>query len=161
MTGVQTCALPILILLALTVVVVVTQFKQVGIFLDNYPEIREKLNYMFHSAWMLLVIVAVLVVVALCWKFFLRDRLQGRIRSFFHGLKEGVLTIKNVEHKWLFIAHSLFIWLMYFLMFYVCFFCFEFTSHLSILVGLAIFVLSSYGMVAPVQGGVEIGRAHV
>ena len=36
----------------------------------------------------------------------------------------------------------------------VCFFCFEFTSHLSILVGLAIFVLSSYGMVAPVQGGV-------
>lgn len=143
-----------MILLALTVVVVVTQFKQVGIFLDNYPEIREKLNYIFHSAWMLFIVVAVLVVVALCWKFFLRDRLQGRIRSFFHGLKEGVLTIKNVEHKWLFIAHSLFIWLMYFLMFYVCFFCFEFTSHLSILVGLAIFVLSSYGMVAPVQGGV-------
>lgn len=80
-------------------------------------------------------------------------QIAGAYPFFFHGLKEGVLTIKNVEHKWLFIAHSLFIWLMYFLMFYVCF-CFEFTSHLSILVGLAIFVLSSYGMVAPVQGGV-------
>ena len=39
-------------------------------------------------------------------------------------------------------------------MFYSSFFCFEFTSHLSMLVGLTIFVLSSYGMVAPVQGGV-------
>ena len=47
---------------------------------------------------------------------------------------------------------------MYFLMFYVCFFCFQFTSHLGILVGLTIFVLSSYGMVAPVQGG--IGAWH-
>ena len=47
---------------------------------------------------------------------------------------------------------------MYFLMFYVCFFCFQFTSHLGALVGLTIFVLSSYGMVAPVQGG--IGAWH-
>ena len=76
-------------IMALTVVVVVTQFKQVGIFLDNNPEIREKLNYMFHSAWMLFIVVAVLVVVALCWKFFLRDRLQGRIRSFFPWFERG------------------------------------------------------------------------
>ena len=47
---------------------------------------------------------------------------------------------------------------MYFLMFYVCFFCFGFTSHLGILVGLTVFVLGSYGMVAPVQGG--IGAWH-
>ena len=73
-------------------------------------------------------------------------------------MKEGLLTVKDVDNKWLFIAHSLFIWLMYFLMFYVCFFCFQFTSHLGILVGLTIFVLSSYGMVAPVQGG--IGAWH-
>lgn len=43
-------------------------------------------------------------------------------------------------------------------MFYVCFFCFEFTSGLGPLVALTIFVLSSYGMVAPVQGG--IGAWH-
>ena len=43
-------------------------------------------------------------------------------------------------------------------MYYVSFFCFEFTSGLGPLVALTIFVLSSYGMVAPVQGG--IGAWH-
>lgn len=147
-----------IILLSLTLVVVVTQFKQVGIFLDNNEEIKAKLEMMLHSTWMLGVLLGVVVFAFLFWKFFLKNRLQGRIRAFFHGLKEGLLTVKDVKHKWLFVGHSLFIWLMYFLMFYVCFFCFQFTSHLGLLVGLTIFVLSSYGMVAPVQGG--IGAWH-
>lgn len=147
-----------IILLSLTVVVVITQFRQIGIFLDNNKEIKDKLEALFHSSWMLLFVVVLVVVTIVVWKFFLKDRLQGKIRSFILGLKEGLLTVKDVKCKWLFIAHSLFIWLMYFLMFYVCFFCFQFTSHLGILVGLTIFVLSSYGMVAPVQGG--IGAWH-
>lgn len=147
-----------LILLALTLVVVITQFQQLGIFMDNNPQIKEKLEILFHSAWLGFVLVGMVILVILVWKYFLKNKLQGRIRSFFHGLKEGLLTVRDVRHKWLFVAHSLFIWLMYFLMFYVCFFCFEFTSHLGILVALTIFVLSSYGMVAPVQGG--IGAWH-
>jgi hypothetical protein len=47
---------------------------------------------------------------------------------------------------------------MYYLMLYVAFFSFDFTSHLSVLAGLTTFVLGSYGMVAPVQGG--IGAWH-
>lgn len=147
-----------IILLGLTLIVVVTQFKQIGIFLDNNQDIKLKLERIFHSSWLLLILAVGLIVLILFWKFFLKDRLQGKIRSFFMGLKEGLLTVKDVKHKWLFVGHSLFIWLMYFLMFYVCFFCFQFTSHLGVLVALTIFVLSSYGMVAPVQGG--IGAWH-
>ncbi|MDF1546427.1 MAG: lysylphosphatidylglycerol synthase domain-containing protein, partial [Bacteroidales bacterium] len=66
--------------------------------------------------------------------------------------------IKNLEKKWLFIAHSFFIWIMYFLMIYVTFWSFEFTSHLSLLTGLTIFVMASFGMVAPSPGG--IGTWH-
>lgn len=147
-----------IILLALTLTVVATQFKQVGIFLDHNPEIKSNLVNLFHSSWMLLIAAVVAVGAVLLWKFFLKKRLRGRIRSFLEGLKDGLLTVRNVRHKGLFIMYSLFIWLMYFLMFYVCFFCFEFTSHLSLLVGLTCFVLASYGMVAPVQGG--IGAWH-
>lgn len=143
-----------LILLLLTLIVIVTQFKQVGIFLENNPEVRDKLWELFHSWWFLLMVGVVIVLVFIFWKFFLRNRLQGRISAFLGGLKEGILAIKNLKHKGMFIIHSLFIWLMYYLMLYVSCFCFEFTSHLSPLVGLTIFVLSSYGMVAPVQGGV-------
>ncbi len=143
-----------LILLALTLVVVVTQFKQVGIFLNNNPEIKANVAHLFHSSWMVLVVCLLGVMLLLLWKFFLKKRIQGRICIFLSGLKDGLLAVKDVPNKGLFIFHSLFIWLMYFLMFYVCFFCFEFSSHLGMLVALTCFVLGSYGMVAPVQGGV-------
>ena len=141
-------------LLLLTLIVLVTQFKQVGIFLENNPAIREKLLYLLHSGWMWMVVACGVVLLGVVWKFYLKDKLQGRIRSFLDGLKDGILAIKDIKQKGRFMAHSLFIWLMYYLMLYVSCFCFEFTSQLSPLVGLTIFVLSSYGMVAPVQGGV-------
>jgi uncharacterized membrane protein YbhN (UPF0104 family) len=143
-----------LILLLLTLVVVVTQFKQVGIFLDNNPEVRDNLVSLLHSGWFLLFVGVAVVCLFFLWKFYLKNKLAGRLRHFLIGMKEGLLAIKNIKQKGLFIAHSLFIWLMYYLMLYVSCFCFEFTSHLTPLVGLTIFVLSSYGMVAPVQGGV-------
>lgn len=146
------------ILLFLTLVVVVTQFKQIGIFLDNNQAIGEKVTAMLHSQWMWLVAAILLGGCWLLWYLLKKTKLYDRLKGFGKGLKEGLLTIKNVEHKWLFIAHSLFIWLMYFLMLYVCFFCFQFTSHLGVMVGLTVFVLSSFGMVAPVQGG--IGAWH-
>nr|WP_306447581.1 lysylphosphatidylglycerol synthase transmembrane domain-containing protein [Odoribacter splanchnicus] len=147
-----------MILLFLTLIVVITQFKQVGIFLDNNQEIEEKVVNMFHSSWMLLVLVVLAAVGWLFWRLIRKTRFKERIHSFFKGLKEGLLSVKDVRHKGLFVFYSLFIWVVYLLVFYVWFFCFQFTSHLGALVGLTIFVLSSYGMVAPVQGG--IGAWH-
>jgi len=47
---------------------------------------------------------------------------------------------------------------MYYLMLYVSFFAFDFTSHLSPFAALTTFVMASFGMVAPVQGG--LGTWH-
>jgi len=47
---------------------------------------------------------------------------------------------------------------MYFLLTYLPVFAFESTENINILGGLAFFVIGSYGMVAPVQGG--IGAWH-
>ena len=143
-----------IMLLLLTLIVVVTQFKQVGIFLDNNEDIKEKLYGMFSSpvTWGILVLL-VLGLIGFIW-FLRKGSFFTRLHHFMTGLKEGLLTVKDVEHKWLFIGYTIFIWLMYYLMLYVCFFCFKFTSGLGPLVGLTVFVLSSYGMVAPVQGGV-------
>ena len=143
-----------IMLLLLTLIVVVTQFKQVGIFLDNNEDIKEKLYGMFSSpvTWGILVLL-VLGLIGFIW-FLRKGSFFTRLHHFMTGLKEGLLTVKDVDHKWLFIGYTIFIWLMYYLMLYVCFFCFKFTSGLGPLVGLTVFVLSSYGMVAPVQGGV-------
>ena len=43
----------------------------------------------------------------------------SKVQTFFKGLYEGFIIIFKLENKWLFIMHSIFIWLMYVLMFYV------------------------------------------
>lgn len=148
----------VLILLVLTLTVIATQFKQIVLFLNENQGIGEKINALLNSRWIWLVIVLIPVFAWLGWKILRKTKIYERLKGFAVGMKEGILTVKNVKRKGLFIIHTVFIWTMYFLMFYCCFFCFEFTSGLGMLVALTVFVIGSYGMVAPVQGG--IGAWH-
>ncbi|MDR2131550.1 MAG: flippase-like domain-containing protein [Odoribacteraceae bacterium] len=144
-----------LVLLLLTLAVVVTQFGRVRLFLDTHEGIREKLSGIFSPGWgWWCGGCALLVLVVLLARWRRGGLFPARARAFLSGIKEGLLAARGVPRPGWFIFHTLFIWLMYYLMLYVCFFSFEFTSHLGPAVGLTVFVLSSYGMVAPVQGGV-------
>lgn len=148
----------ILMLLLLTLLAVITQFGQILSFLKNNPEITEKLSSLAFSLRVLSGLAVLAGVVFIFRKRIARSMLYSRIRSFIQQFGEGLKTIGNMRDKWAFIAHTAFIWLMYYLMLYVAFFAFGFTSHLSIWAGLTTFILGSYGMVAPVQGG--IGAWH-
>ena len=64
-----------------------------------------------------------------------------------------------MEDRWIFILHTLIIWVMYFLMTYILVFTFPSTSHLQPLDGLFLLVVGGIGMAAPVQGG--IGTFHL
>ncbi|MEG2277856.1 MAG: lysylphosphatidylglycerol synthase transmembrane domain-containing protein, partial [Odoribacter sp.] len=74
-----------IILLFLTLIVVITQFKQVGIFLDNNKEIEDKIINLFHSAWMLLIVVVLLALGWIAWRLMCKTRFRERIASFFLG----------------------------------------------------------------------------
>ena len=82
-----------------------------------------------------------------------------KIAGFLQGVADGFKSIKGIQNKWAFWGHTLFIWLMYYLMTYVCFFAIESTQLLSPIDGLFIMVVGGLGMVAPVQGG--IGAYHL
>ncbi|MDR0982781.1 MAG: flippase-like domain-containing protein [Culturomica sp.] len=148
----------LLILLTLVGVVIVTQFKQMLLFFERNQGVEEKISSLMHSWWMLGVVAIFCILLWIVWRMLQSSKLKQRIKTFWEGLKEGFLTVKHVKNKKLFIFYSLFIWLMFYLMFYMTFFAFDFTSHLGPLVGLTVFVLGSFGMVAPVQGG--IGAWH-
>jgi uncharacterized protein (TIRG00374 family) len=94
---------------------------------------------------------------------FARHKIKGsgiakKMVELLNQFIEGFKSIRDIKNKGAFIFHSLLIWTLYYLMLYCVFFSFGFTSHLSPLAGLTIFVLGSFGMVAPVQGG--IGAWH-
>ena len=67
---------------------------------------------------------------------------------------DGIRSVQAMKGKWLFLFYTVLIWFMYFLLTYFPVFAFESTEHITILGGLAFFVIGSYGMVAPVPGGV-------
>ena len=76
-----------------------------------------------------------------------------KIRGFIYGLFEGVISILKMKQKWEFIGHTIFIWLMYVAMFYVCFFSLPETSGVpfgGILTG---FVLGGFTIVLT-NGGI-------
>ena len=68
-----------------------------------------------------------------------------KIVSFINGLFEGVISILKMKKKWWFIFHTLFIWLMYVLMFYAVTFALPETTNLpfsAIIVGFVVGGLS-------------------
>ncbi len=148
----------VLMLLLLLLLVIITQFGQVVEFLNNNPEVQEKLGKIMHSP---ILPVSLVLLFLLLW--FTRHKIRAsgaakKIIALFNQFAEGFRSIRNIKNKGAFIFHSAFIWFLYYLMTYSVFFAFEFTSHLTPWAGLTVFVLGSFGMVAPVQGG--IGAWH-
>lgn len=148
----------VLALLVLTLMVIISQFGYVLDLLRRNPEIEQKLMSVVTSPF--------LIGAALLFFIFLfgfrrqikKSKLYKRVEYTLMHFKEGLYAFKNIEKKGVFLFHTAFIWLMYYLMLYVVFFSFGFTSGISPLAGLTTFVMGSFGMVAPVQGG--IGAWH-
>lgn len=142
-----------IMLLILTFIVIVTQFGEILQFLNNNPEINAKINSIAFSPWAIAGIIILFILFYLFRKRIKKSAAFSKVNEILSKFEEGVRSVKNMKHKGAFIFHSVFIWVMYYLMLYVVFFSFDFTSHLSAIAGLTVFVLGSFGMVAPVQGG--------
>ena len=74
------------------------------------------------------------------------------------GFAEGLRSLQKVENKGILLLHTVTIWLMYFLMTFLCFKSFAPTAHLGPMAGLMIFVFGSLGMIIPTPGG--MGSYH-
>lgn len=148
----------VIMLLILTLIVVVSQFGKIIQFLRNNPDILAKADHILFSPILIVVIILIIAIVFIFRKNILKLDLFEKLKNIIKNFAEGLKSINKMENKGWFLFHTIFIWLMYYLMLYVVFFSFDFTSHLSPIAGLTTFVLASFGMVAPVQGG--IGAWH-
>ncbi|MEO1655730.1 MAG: lysylphosphatidylglycerol synthase domain-containing protein, partial [Bacteroidota bacterium] len=90
----------------------------------------------------------------------IKDRgIVKKLTGILTNIIRGVLSIRSVKNKPAFIGHTLFIWVMYYLMAYVLFFSLEATQHLDLWFGVLVLVMGAFGMGAPVNGG--IGAYHI
>ena len=82
-----------------------------------------------------------------------QTQLAKKIRTFVLGLIEGALSIFKMKKKWAFIFHTIFIWSMYVLMFYVTSFALEELEGISFAAILIGFILASFS-IAATNGGI-------
>ncbi len=82
-----------------------------------------------------------------------------RAVAFVKGLLAGVFSVRKMQNKSVFLLHTAFTWLVYYLMDYLAFRCFPETYGLDVKAGLAVLTFGAFGMAAPVSGG--IGVFHV
>lgn len=86
-------------------------------------------------------------------RYFRQSKLWHHLTGIVWGMWQGVISVRKVRNLPLFIGHSIFIWIMYFITTYVCFFSTEATRHLGIGAALATLSMGSVGFIAT-QGGI-------
>lgn len=111
----------------------------------------------------LLIGAVILGLIGLAAIYYFRESLLkiGIFRKIYDillGFIEGLKTILKLENPWLFLVHSIIIWVMYYLMTYLCLFAFDPTAHLDPIAGLVTFVAGGWGIVVPSPGG--MGSYH-
>ncbi|MEH6534855.1 MAG: lysylphosphatidylglycerol synthase transmembrane domain-containing protein [Psychroserpens sp.] len=100
-------------------------------------------------------IVSLLVLISLFFLFLKKSqsKFATKVRKFVNGLVEGILSIFKMKHKWAFIFHTLFIWGMYMLMFYVTTLAIPETANLPLAAILIGFISASFS-IAATNGGI-------
>jgi glycosyltransferase 2 family protein len=102
-------------------------------------------------------------VISLGLLFVFRKKIQElplfqKVRHIVEKFTEGLKTIKKIENLPLFIFHSVNIWVMYYMMTFLCFYAFAPTEHLPAIAALTVFVFGTFGIVIPSPGG--MGTYH-
>jgi glycosyltransferase 2 family protein len=158
-------AFDMLVLIVMTFLIVIFQLKLVGGFVGKY--LLNPLNSVFAAHSQMLLFLCILVLLSIFLLILLRKKisvylqkfkLYNKINGLIHGFVHGIVSITKIQHKVKFLALTLIIWLMYFMMTYLTFFALKSTSHLTWIDGLTVLAIGSFGFVAPVPGG--IGAFH-
>lgn len=135
-------------MLVMLVIIAVTLFLQFdfiyGFLIEKFDPIK------------LLIAAGIVVVLIISFLRFIKkstSKLALKIKVFVNGLVEGALSIFKMKKKWAFIFHTLFIWTMYLLMFYVTSFSLEQTQNIPLAAILIGFIAASFS-IAATNGGI-------
>jgi len=144
-----------LVLLFFLIIALLLEFDLIVTYFENiFSTYHIPLDGILYAALTLLMIFSILVLVILRT----HTPLSQRTKKMASEVLKGILTIKSIQSKSLFLTTTMVMWLTYFLMSYMIFFALEETSSLSLTAGFMLLVSGGIALALPVQGG--IGTYH-
>ncbi len=146
-------------LFLVTVILVILEFARLNEFIFSFFEDKlSNAGQNMVAIYVLGAVVAAGVIIFFTLGRIIKKRLKhnaffGKVRMFIREMIEGLTSIGRIEKLGAFLTTTVLIWACYFFMSYVVFFSLPETAGLSWRAGLAVLVMGSFGMAAPVQGG--------
>ena len=80
--------------------------------------------------------------------------IQKKMVEFVSGIGKGIKSVLLMKHRVVFVLHTFFIWIMYFLMSYGLYISMEGSSGISVFESIWVMVSGGFGMVFPAPGGI-------
>lgn len=146
-------------------IVVILQFSLLNEYLLDYMYLPLKAMLANNYLLIVLFLAACVALFFVIYYFFRHKIIRGKLgklftkgKSHLHGIKTGILAVKQMKNKVLFAFYTLLMWGLYLVMIFVTFYALESTSHLGISAALTILALGSLGVAVPVPAG--IGTYH-
>jgi glycosyltransferase 2 family protein len=152
-------AVDVVCLFIITLLAILLQVDVFRDFFSNNPNSYSKFQHLLVSPVLWGGLLMFILLFFLLRKAVRKMSFYEKLHAFLLRLWEGMKSITTLKHPILFVLYSVGIWGSYFLMFCIVkyFFTWDMTA-LGFLPLLSGFVMGSYGVVAPVQGG--IGAFH-
>lgn len=123
-----------------------TFFRQTG------TDISGILGRFSWAGW-LVTIVCLLAIGILVFILMRRIEFYKKVKTTISDIWQGVTSLRNVRSLPLFTLMTIGIWVCYFLHYYLTFFCFDFTQHLSLSCAFVTFVVGSIAVIVPTPNG--------
>ena len=135
--------------------------KQKGITLGVW--IDEKWIWVWTMKYLILGLLVLAIVILLTFLYFKKKKTITKthkkqskifiaIKNIIVGLWQGLISIKDLKHPYLFIIYTIGIWVGYFLGTFLCFFAFDFLQHFGPMPAFVVLVVGSIGFMIA-QGG--------
>jgi glycosyltransferase 2 family protein len=150
-------------LMLLALIIFTSQLSVFVSFFNSHPEVKNNLLHVFSFRNLIFVVLILLFLFFsfVMFNHYYKHKKTEKGNIFVKKIKllkqnffEGIKSIAKLENKWMFIGHTLFIFVMWLFMLYVIFKAYTPTSHLSLETGMITFLMGGLAMLAPVQGGI-------
>lgn len=129
---------------------------QMGVFASFFAETgtnEDALIALLTSPKTYLVSIGTIAAIVVLWLVLRKTAFYAKMMKQVRNFVDGLLSLRTMRRKGLFLFYTIGIWVCYFLEFYLAFFCFPFSAELGMVKAMVIFAAISLAIIIPTPNG--------
>ena len=142
-----------LLVLLFVCIVLLTQMNVFASFFAETGTNEGNLVNLFTNSKTYLIIIGIVAILTALWFILRKTAFYAKMMKQLRNFLDGLLSLRTMHRKGLFLFYTVSIWICYLLEFYLAFYCFPFTAELGIVKAIVIFAAISLAIVIPTPNG--------